>query len=60
MPRQPGDAAECADRAPGPVPVQAPSGRVDNFAIRHGRRYGTVLVAVESHDVLNLLPGREK
>ncbi|MCX4973702.1 ISL3 family transposase [Streptomyces sp. NBC_00620] len=33
---------------------------VDDFATRRGRRYGTVMVDVESRAVVDLLPGREK
>ncbi|MFD4633795.1 ISL3 family transposase [Streptomyces sp. NPDC058284] len=33
---------------------------VDDFATKRGRKYGTVLVNAESHEVVDLLPGREK
>jgi transposase len=31
---------------------------VDDWAIRKGRKYGTILVALERHTVVDLLPDR--
>jgi transposase len=60
MKSSPSTLLRCQKTCPLPLPASHPKIGIDDFAFRRGQTYGTIIVNLETHQIVDLLPDRSK
>lgn len=60
MKSSPSTLLRCQKTSPLPPPASHPKIGIDDFAFRRGQTYGTIIVNLETHQIVDLLPDRSK